>query len=323
MKIKWKFAILGILSMVFIWLPGCGRNGPDLIPPSNTPEASFALSLVPSSKAPVPSRTPIWIETLGHSDLLPGEFDLVNDLDHARLVTIPGTTFSMGIDPEIALEKCQELGEVCAPSDFVDESPVHVVKVDSYSIYQFEVTNAQYRLCVDAGKCSFPAFTEFYNDKRFSQHPVVFVSWFAADDYCNWAGGRLPTEAEWELAARGTDGRIFPWGNEAACGHGNYSGCTQGLTAEVGSFPEGESPFGLYDMSGNVTEWVWDWYAENTYQQTETTTPGGPAEGELRVARGGSWKNPVWGARTTNRAANFPEVYSSGTGFRCVIPAKD
>ncbi|MEJ2758210.1 MAG: formylglycine-generating enzyme family protein [Anaerolineales bacterium] len=251
---------------------------------------------------------------------LPGEFDWINELDQARLVTIPGTSFKMGIDASVGLKICQTLGEVCDLSDFANESPAHKVEVDSYSIYQFEVTNAQYKLCVEAGVCNFPAFTEFYNDDRFAQHPVVFVNWFAANDYCTWAGGRLPTEAEWELAARGTDGRLFPWGDDMACGYGNYAGCTQGLTAEIGSFPAGGSPFGVFDMAGNVTEWVEDWYSDVAYQQSATKNPTGPTEGEMRVAKGGSWKNPIWGVRSTNRVANFPGVYSSGTGFRCMIP---
>lgn len=215
---------------------------------------------------------------------------------------------------------CEALGLSCEPSDFADESPVHNVKLGGYYMYQFEVTNAQYRVCVEAGVCPSPAFGEFYNDSRFAQHPVVFVDWFAADVYCTWAGGRLPTEAEWEYAAGGTDGRTFPWGEEAECGYGNYSGCTQGLTTGIGSYPEGVSPFGVYDLSGNVTEWVGDWYGN--YPDEPVENPAGPDDGVLRIARGGSWKNPILGVRTSDRTANFPEVSSSGTGFRCVFPVE-
>jgi len=254
---------------------------------------------------------------------LPGTYDLLNEPDQARLVLIPGNTFEMGIEAEEAIAICDILEMACDPSDFADETPKHLVRLDPYYIYQLEVTNAQYRLCVKAEGCSLPAFGEFYNDERFSQHPVVYVSWFAASDYCAWAGGRLPTEGEWEFAARGTDGRTFPWGEIASCGFGNYGGCTQGLTMSVGSYLEGASPFKIYDMAGNVTEWVGDWYAPDFYGRSPDTNPIGPDKGEMRTARGGSWKNPILGMRTTDRTANFPEVYSSGTGFRCVIPIEN
>jgi len=198
---------------------------------------------------------------------------------------------------------------------------VHTVYLNSYWIYQTEVTNAQYRLCVEAEGCALPSFLEFYDQKAFSNHPVVYLSWYDAEDYCQWAGGRLPTEAEWEKAARGDGERIFPWGDNPECGFANMKGCTQGLTAEVGSFPDGASPFGVMDLAGNAAEWVADWYSPVYYLEASSENPRGPSEGELKVARGGSWKNPFSGVRTTNRTANFPEVFSSGVGFRCVVDA--
>lgn len=251
---------------------------------------------------------------------LPGNYDKINLIDQARLVLIPVGEFEMGSNLDQMMTLCESLEGGCDPSDFADEAPVHLVMLDAYYIYQFEVTNTQYRLCVDAGTCPAPAFGEFYNDVRFSQHPVVFVNWFAAEAYCAWAEGRLPSEAEWEYAARGADGRTFPWGEAAECGYGNYSGCTQGLTMPIGSFAEGVSPWGVFDLSGNATEWVGDWYGK--YPETSVENPLGPQDGELRVARGGSWKNPLLGVRTTARTANYPDVYSSGTGFRCVIPVE-
>ncbi len=326
MKIK-RFAQTNLfLALAAFYLAGCTALESAQV---QIPATESTSTVVPSMVSPTvtrlptttfaPTQTPtatVELELVS----LPGVYDLLNETDQARLVLIPGDTFEMGIEVEEGMAVCDVLEIACDPSDFADETPKHRVGLDPYYIYQFEVTNAQYKLCVEEGDCSLPAFGEFYNDERFSQHPVVYVSWFDASDYCAWAGGRLPTEAEWEFADRGTDGRTFPWGNTPDCGFGNYSGCTQGLTAAIGSFPAGASPFGVYDMAGNVTEWVGDWYAPKYYGQSPEINPTGPEDGEMRTARGGSWKNPLLGMRTTDRTANFPEVYSTGTGFRCMIP---
>ena len=243
----------------------------------------------------------------------------VNQVDHAQLVIVSAGEFTMGGNIEETMSLCKTLDLVCDAEEFADESPAHQVFVEEYLIYQHEVTNQQYRLCVEKGGCNVPALTEFFNNPNFRNHPVVYVNWFAAVDYCIWAGGRLPTEAEWEKAARGTAGNLFPWGINFECGFANFDECTRGLTVEVGTYPEGASPFGVEDMAGNATEWVNDWYLEDYYIESSLINPQGPDTGELRVAKGGSWKNPLLGVRTTNRSANFPEVYSSGTGFRCVI----
>ena len=227
----------------------------------------------------------------------------------------------MGAEPEAGLAICEATSVGCAREDFLDESPSHTVFLDAYWIYETEVTNAQYRLCVEAGTCSLPTFLEFYDQEIFANHPAVYVSWYQTSDYCIWAGGRLPTEAEWEKAARSQDGRVFPWGDNADCGYANVKGCTQGLTADVGTYSNGASPYGVLDLAGNATEWVADWYDPNYYQVALEDNPKGPAEGEMKVARGGSWKNPFSGVRTTNRTANFPEAFSSGVGFRCVLDA--
>jgi formylglycine-generating enzyme required for sulfatase activity len=243
----------------------------------------------------------------------------VNPVDQAHLVLVPAGEFTMGASLVETMLLCDTIGLVCDEVEFTDESPAHQVFLEDYLIYQHEVTNQQYRLCVENGGCTIPALTEFFNNPNFPNHPVVYVNWFAAVDYCTWAGGRLPTEAEWEKAARGISGDLYPWGNNFECGFANYDECTRGLTVEVGTFPEGASPLGVEDMAGNATEWVYDWYLEDYYSESPLKNPQGPETGEMRVARGGSWKNPLLGVRTTNRSANFPEVYSSGTGFRCVI----
>jgi len=302
----WKPGFL--IVMISLSLAGCGSSQevttaspgiaepPILSVPTSTPQSIFKASPTTS----------------------PGR---VNPKDGAVLKGVPAGEFEMGAEPESGLAICEMSSVGCALEDFFDEGPVHTVYLNSYWIYQTEVTNAQYRLCVEAEGCALPSFLEFYDQKAFSNHPVVYLSWYDAEDYCQWAGGRLPTEAEWEKAARGDGERIFPWGDNPECGFANMKGCTQGLTAEVGSFPDGASPFGVMDLAGNAAEWVADWYSPVYYLEASSENPRGPSEGELKVARGGSWKNPFSGVRTTNRTANFPEVFSSGVGFRCVVDA--
>jgi len=231
--------------------------------------------------------------------------DRVNENDGITLISIPSGTFEMGMDAELSVSLCVEFKTDCSVDEFADEGPAHLVELKLFWIYQTEVTNAQYRRCVEEKACPPPALLEFFHDSLFDDHPVVYVDWYSAQAYCGYAGGRLPSEAEWEKAARGTDGRLFPWGDAAECGKGNLKGCTQGLTAPVGSFPEGASPYGVLDMAGNVSEWVADWYSPEYYRDSPLENPTGPSEGEMRVARGGSWKNPFFGARSTNRTANY------------------
>ena len=284
---------------------------------SSLPAGTFTLE-VTSAPTFESIETVIPFDTTESLDFLP-ESLVTNEVDGAALVFIEKGEFLMGAEPEQGLKICEQSRGGCQLEDFVDEAPVHQVYLSGFWIYKTEVTNLQYSKCQEEGMCPSPEFLEFYTDPQFGNHPVVFVNWFAADGYCNWAGGRLPTEAEWEKASRGTSESIFPWGNEIECGFANIKGCTQGLTMAVGSYPEGASIFGVLDMAGNVTEWVSDWYQSDYYNNSPFVSPLGPSDGELKVARGGSWKNPISGVRTTNRTANFPNISSSGTGFRCVL----
>jgi formylglycine-generating enzyme required for sulfatase activity len=197
-----------------------------------------------------------------------------------------------------------------------DEHPQHTVYLDEYWIDRTEVTNAQYRWCVEAGACTAPV-CETYDDAAKSDHPVVCVSWYDAQAYCKWAGRRLPTEAEWEKAARGTDGRAYPWGNDSPdCIKAQYGGCA-GDTVAVGTKPAGVTPYGALDMAGNVWEWVTDWYDADIYAQLPRENPQGSVSGPTRVLRGGSWNFAADLIRVANRYWSMPDAGNVYFGFRC------
>jgi len=198
------------------------------------------------------------------------------------------------------------------------------VYLDSFWIDKTEVTNARYAECVQAGECSPPSSNSsrtrnsYFGNTVFDDYPVVNVSWMDASAYCTWAGGRLPTEAEWEKAARGTDGREFPWGDNDPLvmpGFMNFNGLD---TTRVGTYPNGVSPYGALDMAGNVGEWVTDWLNAEYYNNPPASNPLGPDSGEYRVWRGGSWANTgIESLRTYTRTGNLPADSRAGIGFRC------
>jgi serine/threonine-protein kinase len=204
-----------------------------------------------------------------------------------------------------------------------DERPVHSVTLDAFWIDQTEVTNGMYAMCVDAGKCSPPSSIEsqnrpsYYGNSAFAEYPVVHVSWNAATAYCAWAGGRLPTEAEWEKAARGTDGRIYPWGNQSPSGTLlNFNGNLDD-TSRVGNYSAGASPYGALDMAGNVWEWVSDFYDKDYYRNSTKNNPPGALAGLSHVLRGGAYYQDMSGIRSTDRYMGAPTVAYSFIGFRC------
>jgi len=205
------------------------------------------------------------------------------------------------------------------------EKPQHTVYLDAFWIDQTEVTSAMYAKCVADGKCK-PR--KCLTGSKYDQHPAVCVVWFDAKAYCEWAGRRLPTEAEWEKAARGTDGRLYPWGNEpATCEYaimndGSGQACEERsdtAAAHVGSRPKGASPYGALDMAGNVWEWTNDWYDPNYYSTSPYSNPTGPASGYGPAQRGGYWENKANLVRVTYRVphSNNPMGGASSVGFRC------
>jgi len=198
-----------------------------------------------------------------------------------------------------------------------------VVYIDDFYIDLTEVTNIMYTICVHEGGCQPPFMNgsfsreDYYGNPLYDDYPVIYVNWDQATAYCEWRGTRLPTEAEWEKAALGTERRTYPWGEEIDCTKANFNLCV-GDTSQVGSYPDGHSPYGLQDMAGNVAEWVADWYSDYYYSISPYENPQGPDSGEYRVVRGGSWNSDIWYLRgSSRRTGNFPTFTRHFLGFRC------
>lgn len=271
---------------------------------------------------------------------------MVRESDGMALVYVPAGDFLMGIDHlgmRYALDLCRTAAEdlgpaVCRGSSYGNEMPAHQVSLDAFWIDRTEVTNRQYDLCVDRGQCTPPQFLgsftrdSYFKDGDYVDYPVVWVTHGQAAAYCDWAGGRLPTEAEWEYAARGPENLVFPWGNDFDPTLVNYcdAGCASGVvdpayndgypeTAPVGSFPGGASWTGALDMAGNVREWVADWFGY--YSSDAQTNPKGPAGGTTHIPKGGSWLDRRDDLRSSNRGENTPDYSRHKVGFRCAMDA--
>ena len=204
-----------------------------------------------------------------------------------------------------------------------DETPEHKVILDAFLIDRTEVTNSMYAQCVNEGSCGVPSSIQvnprFY-DPTYSNYPVVYVTWQDAANYCSWIGGRLPTEAEWEKAARGTTRRKYPWDEGYPTAKNVNAANTVGDTTPVGSYLLGESYYGILDMAGNVREWVYDWYSPTYYEEGSYTNPFGPVTGTDKVLKGGSYYDDYGHTRVADRLFHPFKSGGINRGFRCVIP---
>ena len=219
-------------------------------------------------------------------------------------IEIPAGAFWMGCNLAVeAFPGCQG-----------DEFPYHEVILDGFMIDRTEVTQGAYMECLEAGVCTTPK--EQWDPVGTPQLPVVGVDWYQAEKYCKWAGRRLPTEAEWEKAARGPDGRMFPWGNAPqTCDLAIYSSCPGKTYEPCSNSPAGDSPYGLCDMAGNVMEWVADWYDADYYEVSPLENPTGPEDSSNKVVRDNSYA--YVDVRVSRRTPVLPKKSDSDHGFRC------
>ncbi|HSN03764.1 MAG TPA: SUMF1/EgtB/PvdO family nonheme iron enzyme [Nitrospira sp.] len=221
-----------------------------------------------------------------------------------QMVLIPAGEFLMGSEDGLA-----------------DSRPMHRVYVSAYWFDKYAVTNRRYRQCVEAGACPFPKDRSSYDDTARGDHPVTNVTWSQARGYCRWLGRRLPTEAEWEKAARGTDGRLYPWGNSDEVFKARAKTVDQQLmktgTDPVGTMDFAVSPYGVADLVGNVSEWVNDWYAEDYYRSAPARDPQGPVRGSFRVLRGGDSGDRSLELRASYRGWDDMTYWGPSLGFRC------
>ncbi len=263
---------------------------PTIISPSG------AITPTPNASAPtaIPTMLPISVQTQRRGK------------DNADMILVPVGEFTMGSNDGNDSEK-----------------PAHNVFLDSFWIDKFEVTNALYKRCVDISGCSAPSRIDsstrdsYYGNRSFNDYPVIYASWYDASAYCTWAGKRLPTEAEWEKSARGTDSRTYPWGNTFDLYLVNSNERRVRDTTEVGIHQSGASPYGALDMAGNVSEWVADLYEGGYYAHSPTRNPKGPSSGQSRILRGGSWLQDLRRARASDRNPNMPLDRDGYFGFRC------
>lgn len=300
LNIRWLtlsiLSIAGLIGIGFLLVNFLELNSVEKI---FTPTALSTANLSNTESTPdllLETNTPFFTQT---ATVIPNQ---ITDSEGIVMHLIPEGSFTMGSD-----------------DGNQDEKPIHQINLDAYYIDIYEVTNTEYKKCVEDGDCTIPTNLASYNDTTYTNHPVVYVTWNMAKDYCEWRNARLPTEAEWEKAARGTDRRIYPWGNDFP--NSEFLNFNLGIedTQEIGTYENGISPYGIYDMGGNAMEWVSSLYQSYPYNQNdgrENTDISG-----LRVRRGGAWTSLVNNARTSYRSSLDSSLSSNNLGFRCAINA--
>jgi formylglycine-generating enzyme required for sulfatase activity/DNA-binding CsgD family transcriptional regulator len=320
-RINWRlilgFIVFGLFIIIFM------KTYPSILAmmakPSSPPPQSSPTEIAPApSLAAVSTRASAPFPVPMHE-----AEEMIDPKDGMVLVPVPAGEFQMGSS------KAED------PQALEEELPQHTVYLRDYWIDKTEVSNAQYAMCVAVGACTNPANNasqtreSYYENSQYADYPVIFVSWSQANAYCTWAGRRLPTEAEWEKAARGQDGHIYPWGNTFDGNFANYCdrNCQAawkdgrfddgyGDTSPVGTYRDGASMYGVLDMAGNVHEWVADWFGP--YSLSRQLNPGGPNSGQEKIIRGGSWGDDPAHIRSSIRSRINGDSALNFIGFRCV-----
>ncbi len=314
-------------ALGFLLLAACG--GPPAAAPTAGPEQPTLIPSVTPTSTPIIPPLPTTVPSPTATPEPAAQSGMMLDAHGIEMVLIPEGEFLMGTDDGMP-----------------DEGPMRSVYLDAFYIDLTETTNRQYRDCVEAGVCDPPDFIDccaspgmgydslypdYFINPAYDDYPVTWLSWDHAFIYCAWRGARLPTEAEWEKAARGTDGRIYPWGNEHPTPeHANYTWWEGEFpqrplfnTAQVGSYPLGASPYGVLDMAGSLYEWVQERYDPTYYANAPYANPQGPPEGEgsWQIARGGSFWNKADRIRIPNRNHAYlpPDVGHFDAGVRCAL----
>jgi formylglycine-generating enzyme required for sulfatase activity len=296
------------------------------VPPPTQANTNIANVTEAPTAPPVPTQTP-------------GDPEDHADTKGVIMRLVPGGEFSMGLSADTAYAECQKLnnGGTCNRDWFTDEEPAYTVTLDSFYMDKFEVSNTAYRQCVVGGGCQPPYYissdsrTQYYGDAQYDNYPVINVDWDQAVTYCAWRGARLPSEAEWEKAARGSDGRLYPWGNmfDGTQANSCDTNCSADEwrnpsfndgyadTAPVDAFPSGVSEYGIYNLAGNVFEWtssLYQFYPYSASDGREDLTSNGD-----RVLRGGSWISSGFSLLSAYRVGFNPMVTVNNVGFRCVL----
>jgi formylglycine-generating enzyme required for sulfatase activity len=317
-------------------LSGSAGIGRSILTQSSTP-GKVPSEIPITTGVPVLMEPPIPVDQSNQSTIVSHDNE-VTDTRGIPMLLIPAGEYQMGSLSAASFVECQKLyhGGTCKMEWFIDEEPVHTIRLGNYYLDKYEVSNGSYQNCVTDGVCEPPVNrssstrSSYYGNPLYNDYPIINVNWDMANSYCSWRGARLPTEAEWEIAARGTEKRIYPWGdifdglnvnfcdgsckNEGA-NHEFIDGYED--TAPVDSYPAGVSKFGFYNMAGNIWEWVADWYDETYYVVSPLDNPAGPISGEARVVRGGSWNDFGDVVRSSNRNWVRASFSNDMLGFRC------